>query len=105
MDQIVFVFDLDQVVPLHGDVGVDQLVQCVKLAVLRIATYCTKTGWISHTRNDLPCFGFRSVLIVFIVLLVILVLNPGFIALQGAFISPHSYHQIGMIYLWTHGVY
>ena len=65
MDQVVFVFDLDQVVPLHEVGGKhdaalqeDQL-NCVNLAVLRIATYCTKAGWISESRKDLPCFGFR----------------------------------------------
>ena len=65
MDQIVFVFDLEQVVPLEKVVGAldDSLIEArlssVKQAALRIATFCFDAGRIDESSRDLPSFGFR----------------------------------------------
>ena len=65
MDQIVFVFDLEQVVPLEKVVGeldkslIEARLNCVKQAALRIATFCSDAGKISENRRDLPSLGFR----------------------------------------------
>ena len=65
MDQIVFVFDLEQVVPLEKVVGVldDSLIEArlssVKQAALRIATFCSDAGMNDESSRDLPSFGFR----------------------------------------------
>ena len=65
MDQIVFVFDLEQVVPLE-DVTADLLeesllerLNSIKQASLRIATFCTDANRISENIRDLPSIGFR----------------------------------------------
>ena len=65
MDQIVFVFDLEQVVPLEEMVEelegslLEARLTSVKQAALRIATFCTDAGRISESRRDLPSIGFR----------------------------------------------
>ena len=65
MDQIVFVFDLEQVVPLEEMVEelegslLEARLTSVKQAALRIATFCTGVGKISESRRDLPSIGFR----------------------------------------------
>ena len=67
MDQIVFVFDLEQVVPLEKLVEeldeslIEARLNSVKQAALRIATFCCDAGKISESRRDLPSFGFRLV--------------------------------------------
>ena len=68
MDQIVFVFDLEQVVPLEEVVEeqldeslIEARLNSVKQAALRIATFCSYAGKISESRRDLPSLGFRSV--------------------------------------------
>ena len=65
MDQNVFVFDLEQVVPLEEMVEelegslLKARLTSVKLAALRIATFCADVGRISESRRDLPSIGFR----------------------------------------------
>ena len=65
MDQIVFVFDLEQVVPLEQIVEgqEDSLIEAslnnVRQAALRIATFCSDAGKIAESRRDLPSLGFR----------------------------------------------
>ena len=64
MDQIVFVFDLEQVVPLEKVVEemeslIEARLNSVKQAALRIATFCSDAGKISENRRDLPSLGFR----------------------------------------------
>ena len=65
MDQIVFIFDLEQMLPLKEMVGEleDSLLQArmnsIKQAALRIVTYCTEADRITENRRDLPSFGFR----------------------------------------------
>ena len=65
MDQNVFVFDLEQVVPLEEMVEelegslLEARLTSVKQAALRIATFCTDVGRISESRRDLPSIGFR----------------------------------------------
>ena len=66
MDQIVFVFDLEQVVPLEEVVEeqldeslIEARLNSVKQAALRIATFCSDAGKISESRRDLPSLGFR----------------------------------------------
>ena len=65
MDQIVFVFDLEQVVPLNHliEAEEDSLIEArlnsVKQAVLRILAFCSDIGKIGASRRDLPSFGFR----------------------------------------------
>ena len=60
MDQIVFVFDLEQLLPMEEMVGnldeslMEARLNSVKQAVLRIATYCSYAGKISESRRDLP---------------------------------------------------
>ena len=67
MDQIVFVFDLEQLLPMEEMVGnldeslMEARLNSVKQAVLRIATFCSDAGKISESRRDLPSFGFRLV--------------------------------------------
>ena len=67
MDQIVFVFDLEQVVPLDylveavEDRLIDARLNSVKQAVLRILTFCSDVGKIGANRRDLPSLGFRFV--------------------------------------------
>ena len=65
MDQIVFVFDLEQVVALDHIIGeseeslVDARLNSVKQAALRILAFCSDAGKIGESRRDLPSFGFR----------------------------------------------
>ena len=65
MDQIVFVFDLEQVVPLKYliEVEEDSLIEArlssVKQAVLRFLAFGSDVGEIGASRRDLPSFGFR----------------------------------------------
>ena len=65
MDQIVFVFDLEQVVPLNylieaeEDSLIKARINSVKQAVLRILAFCSDIGKIGASRRDLPSFGFR----------------------------------------------
>ena len=67
MDQIVFVFDLEQVVPLDYlvEAGEDSLIEArlnrVKQAVLRILTFCSDVGKMGSSMRVLPSFGFRFV--------------------------------------------
>ena len=67
MDQIVFVFDLEQVVPLDylveevEDSLIEARLNSVKQAVLRILNFCSDVGKIGASRRDLPSFGFRFV--------------------------------------------
>ena len=67
MDQIVFVFDLEQVVPLEKVVEevdeslIEARLNSVKQAALRITTFCSDARKISESRRDLPSIGFRSV--------------------------------------------
>ena len=67
MDQIVFVFDLEQVIPLDYLVEAveDNLIEArlnrVKQAVLRILTFCSDVGKMGASRRVLPSFGFRFV--------------------------------------------
>ena len=67
MDQIVFVFDLEQVVPLDYlvEAAEDSLIEVrlnsVKQAVLRILNFCSDVGKIGASRRDLPSLGFRLV--------------------------------------------
>ena len=65
MDQIVFVFDLEQVVPLEKVVGalIEARLSSVKQAALRIATFCSDAGMNDESSRDLPSFGFRLELI------------------------------------------
>ena len=67
MDQIVFVFDLEQMVPLEQVVGereldeslLEERLNSVKEAALRIATFCTDVDRIGESKRDLPSIGFR----------------------------------------------
>jgi len=63
MDQILFLFDLDQLLPLEGPIAEeskqDARLSLVKQTCLRILTYCSDAGRINSKRRDLPCFGFR----------------------------------------------
>ena len=66
MGQIVFVFDLEQVVPLEKVMGeldenlVEARLNSIKQAALRIATFCVdKIG--GGCSRDLPSLGFRLV--------------------------------------------
>jgi len=65
MDQIVFVFDLEQVVPLDylveavEDSLIEARLNTVKQAVLRILSFCSDVGKIGASRRDLPSLGFR----------------------------------------------
>ena len=67
MNQIVFIFDLEQVVPLNRVLEeldsslIEARLNSVKQAALRIATFCSYAGKISESRRDLPSLGFRSV--------------------------------------------
>jgi hypothetical protein len=67
MDQIVFVFDLEQVVPLEkllkklDESLIEARLNNFKQAVLRIATFCSDASKISEGRRDLPSLGFRLV--------------------------------------------
>ena len=67
MDQIVFVFDLEQVVPLEKVMGeldeswIEARLNSVKQAALRIATFCSDASRINESSRDLPSFGFRFV--------------------------------------------
>ena len=67
MEQIVFVFDLEQVVPLEKVVEeldeslIEARLNSVKQAALRIATFCSDADKISESRRDLPSLGFRFV--------------------------------------------
>ena len=68
MDQLVFVFDLEQVVPLNyvvesvEDTLVEAKLNCVKQAVLRMLSFCSDAGKIGESRRDLPSLGFRFAL-------------------------------------------
>ena len=65
MDQIVFVFDLEKVVPLEEllcektENIFEARLNSVKQAVLRIATFCTDACQITDSRRNLPSLGFR----------------------------------------------
>ena len=65
MDQIVFVFDLEQVVPLEEVVGeqeeslLEARLNSVRQAALRIVIFCSDAGKIGENRRDLPSLGFR----------------------------------------------
>ena len=67
MDQIIFVFDLEQVLHLEKGLGVldESLIEArlnsIKQAALRIATFCSSVGNIGECRRDLPSLGFRLV--------------------------------------------
>ena len=67
MDQIIFVFDLEQLVPLDKVVEevnerwIEARLNSVKQAVLRIATFCSDAGKIGESRRSLPSLGFRLV--------------------------------------------
>ena len=63
MDQIVFVFDLEQVVPLMEveDSLIEARLNNVKQAVIRMLTFCSDVGKMGASRRDLPSFGFRFV--------------------------------------------
>ena len=59
MDQVVFVFDLEQMVPLEEVLfGEESLLEArlnsVKQAVLRILLFCT-----DKSKRNWPSFGFR----------------------------------------------
>ena len=64
MDQIVFIFDVEQLVPLEGGMReldeslLETRLNCVKQAALRIVTFCTDDGQIRERRKELPSFGF-----------------------------------------------
>jgi hypothetical protein len=66
MDQIVFIFDLEHVVPLE-EVVVGELeesllesrLNSVRQAALRITTFCSDAGKIGGNTRELPSFGFR----------------------------------------------
>ena len=65
MDQIVFVIDLDQVLPMEEVVAeleeslVEARLTSIKQAALKIATFCTDAYRISESKRDLPSFGYR----------------------------------------------
>ena len=63
MDQIVFVFDVEQLVPLEvgepDETLLEDRLNNVKQAALRFAMFCTDAGRISESRRDLPSIGFR----------------------------------------------
>merc|ERR550519_1357403 len=65
MDQVVFVFDLEQIVPLEGITGeldeglLEEELNNVISAALKIATFCTDAGRLNDSRRDLPSLGFR----------------------------------------------
>ena len=62
MDQVVFIFDLEQVLPLE-QVFEERLMEerllAVKQAVLRILESCSNAFKIDENKRDLPSFGFR----------------------------------------------
>ena len=62
MDQIVFIFDLEQVLPLkqvHKDSLMEERLLAVKQAVLRILVSSTDAFKIGASKRDLPSLGFR----------------------------------------------
>jgi len=64
MDQIVFVFDLEQLVPLDSvtqidDSSLDLKLDVIKQAALRITTFCSEAGELSDNGRDLPSVGFK----------------------------------------------
>ena len=65
MDQIVFVIDLDQVLPMEEVVAeleeslVEARLTSIKQAALKIATFCTDAHRISESKRDLPSLGYR----------------------------------------------
>ena len=67
MNQIVFIFDLEQVVPLNRVLEeldsslIEARLNSVKQAALRIATFCCDAGNIRESRRDLPSLGCRFV--------------------------------------------
>ena len=62
MDQIVFIFDLEQVLPLEQVLEeslMEERLLAVKQAVLRILVSCTDAFKIGVSKRDLPSLGFR----------------------------------------------
>ena len=61
MDQVLFVFDMEEVVPLGelDDGLLEARLNSVKQAALRILASCTDDGELSESRRDLPSLGFR----------------------------------------------
>ena len=54
MDQIVFVFDLEQIVGWQEDKLIEATLNNVTLAALRIATFCSDAGTVPPTHTHTP---------------------------------------------------
>ena len=102
MDQIVFVFDLEQLVPLDSvtqidDSSLDLKLDVIKQAALRITTFCSEAGKLSDSRRDLPSFGFKYTFFELFSIIVI-ILSLGFTVPQNIFLYQLNCLGIGMTY-------
>ena len=100
MDQIVFVFDLEQLVPLDSvtqidDSSLDLKLDVIKQAALSITTCCSEAGKLLDSRRDLPSFGFKYIFYKLISIIVI-ILSLGVAVPQNIFLYQLDCLGIGM---------